>query len=150
MDNASPRERKPTSPRVAVSPRNQKTVIIGEQSTLKVELRKAKESSASVVVVRGPSSGARFVLRDESVVGREATCEIALNDPSVSRKHARINKEGDAYRLTDLGSANGVEPKGKKNASFFVFLISVSLRPMSMKQRSAPRLWCWQRTISSR
>jgi len=123
MDNTSPR--KLTSPRVLVSPRsNQKTVIIGEQSTLKVELRKAKESKASVVVVRGPSSGTSFVLRDgESTVGRDAACEIALNDPSVSRKHAKISKEGEAcYRLTDLGSANGTHVNEVKISSSSVML----------------------------
>lgn len=38
--------------------------------------------------------------------GRDPSTQIPLNDQSVSRRHARINKEGDLFRLTDLGSAN--------------------------------------------
>ena len=71
MDQAvSPR--KITSPRVLAnsSPRNMKTVVLGEQNTFKQEIRKAKETTASLVVVRGPSIGKRYLLEaEESVIG---------------------------------------------------------------------------------
>jgi hypothetical protein len=149
MDQAvSPR--KITSPRVLAnsSPRNMKTVVLGEQNTFKQEIRKAKETTASLVVVRGPSIGKRYLLEaEESVIGeghnrekkkkkkkkkrfmfssttagRDPTVQISLADQSVSRKHARINKEGEAYRLTDLGSANGThvnDAKVRKCRSLF-------------------------------
>jgi transcriptional regulator with GAF, ATPase, and Fis domain len=41
-------------------------------------------------------------------VGRDATCEIALGDASVSRRHARIVKAGPGFEVEDLDSKNGV------------------------------------------
>jgi pSer/pThr/pTyr-binding forkhead associated (FHA) protein len=73
-----------------------------------VELKKAKDSPASLVVMRGPSIGARFILSNESnEIGRDPAVQISLSDQSVSRKHARINRVDDKYVLTDLNSANG-------------------------------------------
>lgn len=41
------------------------------------------------------------------VVGRDADCNLVLDSPMVSRKHAELVREGDTYRIRDLGSANG-------------------------------------------
>ena len=41
-------------------------------------------------------------------VGRSAANLIVLNDPTVSSTHARISWTGSAYRIEDLGSANGI------------------------------------------
>jgi hypothetical protein len=43
----------------------------------------------------------------EVVVGRDAECDIYLNDPSVSRRHSRIFKIYNDYFIEDLGSTNG-------------------------------------------
>src|SRR2546429_8772060 len=42
-----------------------------------------------------------------ATVGSDPTCEIALGDPTVSRRHARIEYRGVNYYLSDLGSSNG-------------------------------------------
>lgn len=44
---------------------------------------------------------------DQLSVGREASCGLSLPDSSVSRQHALIEKVGDSYFVTDLGSTNG-------------------------------------------
>jgi hypothetical protein len=55
-----------------------------------------------------PATGAPVVVsQDVSVVGREPGCEIFVNDGSVSRRHARIERRGAAYFVVDEGSANG-------------------------------------------
>ena len=55
-----------------------------------------------------PVTGAPFVIdQDVSVVGREPGCEVFVNDGSVSRRHARIERRGAAYFVVDEGSANG-------------------------------------------
>ncbi len=55
-----------------------------------------------------PPIGAPIVIsQDVSVVGREPGCEIYVNDGSVSRRHARIERRGAAYFVVDEGSANG-------------------------------------------
>lgn len=55
-----------------------------------------------------PASGAPVsISQDVSVVGREPGCEVFVNDGSVSRRHARIERRGAAYFVVDEGSANG-------------------------------------------
>ena len=40
-------------------------------------------------------------------VGRSPNCEIHIDHQSVSRRHCTLEPEGDAIRVSDLGSANG-------------------------------------------
>ncbi len=57
-----------------------------------------------------PSQGAATpveVTQDRVVVGREATCDLVVNDGSVSRKHAIIERRGTGWAIVDQGSANG-------------------------------------------
>jgi hypothetical protein len=55
-----------------------------------------------------PVSGAPIeVTRDQSLVGRDPSCEIVVSDGSVSRRHARLEKRGGAWFVVDQGSANG-------------------------------------------
>jgi pSer/pThr/pTyr-binding forkhead associated (FHA) protein/ABC-type transporter Mla MlaB component len=46
-------------------------------------------------------------------IGRNAANLVVLNDPTVSSSHARVSWTGSAYRLEDLGSANGIFVDGK-------------------------------------
>jgi len=51
----------------------------------------------------------------EIVVGRGQQADLALDNLSVSRKHARIRREGErALIVEDLGGKNGIELGGKK------------------------------------
>jgi pSer/pThr/pTyr-binding forkhead associated (FHA) protein len=50
----------------------------------------------------------------ELVVGRGNTCDLVLPAAGVSRRHARFVREGDAFRVVDLGSANGVRVNGER------------------------------------
>ena len=47
-----------------------------------------------------------------ATVGRGADCQIIVDDPNVSRRHAEIRADGDAYVLDDLGSTNGTRVNG--------------------------------------
>jgi diguanylate cyclase (GGDEF)-like protein len=56
----------------------------------------------------GPNLGARYPLGEgPQVLGRDHTCDISVDDPSVSRRHARFQPENDGFAVTDLGSTNG-------------------------------------------
>ncbi|HEY2769013.1 MAG TPA: FHA domain-containing protein [Solirubrobacteraceae bacterium] len=44
---------------------------------------------------------------DELTVGRHPACDIALGDPSVSRRHARLRFRDGTWMLQDLESRNG-------------------------------------------
>lgn len=48
------------------------------------------------------------------VVGRDATCDVPLDNIGISRQHARIEKHGDFYVLCDLGSENGTYVRGRR------------------------------------
>jgi hypothetical protein len=45
--------------------------------------------------------------KDSALIGRELTCDVVLNDGSVSRRHAKIERIEGAFKITDQGSANG-------------------------------------------
>lgn len=47
-------------------------------------------------------------------IGRGNDCQLALNDPLVSRAHAAISLQGDTVVLEDLGSRNGVRVNGQR------------------------------------
>lgn len=66
---------------------------------------------AELLVAGGPGAGARFPLSfGDHVVGREA--EIAINDPSLSRRHFRLTVTPSAVTVTDVGSLNGTSVEG--------------------------------------
>ncbi|HZE98378.1 MAG TPA: FHA domain-containing protein [Planctomycetota bacterium] len=46
-------------------------------------------------------------------IGRATDNVLPLGDKKSSRKHARIEKVGDEYRINDLGSGNGTKVNGK-------------------------------------
>src|SRR6185312_9855408 len=48
------------------------------------------------------------------VVGRSAGCQLSLDDPLVSRRHAMIVVSGDGVTVEDLESRNGVVVNGNR------------------------------------
>ena len=50
----------------------------------------------------------------ELVAGRGNMCDLVLTAAGVSRRHARFVREGDRFRVHDLGSANGVRVNGER------------------------------------
>ncbi len=42
-------------------------------------------------------------------IGRDSSCEIVLDERTVSRVHAEIRREGDQVRLVDMESTNGIQ-----------------------------------------
>ena len=63
---------------------------------------------------RGLLASGTFELthRDQVVIGRSTECDIRTDDPSLSRKHARVEREGDGWAITDLASAHGMSVGG--------------------------------------
>jgi predicted component of type VI protein secretion system len=47
-------------------------------------------------------------------VGRNATCQLSLDDPLVSRRHALLTVTADGVTIEDLQSRNGVLVNGKR------------------------------------
>jgi hypothetical protein len=66
------------------------------------------DSSALLLVHRGPNAGARFLLdADRTTAGRHPDSDIFLDDVTVSRKHAEFLREPGGFRVRDIGSLNG-------------------------------------------
>jgi pSer/pThr/pTyr-binding forkhead associated (FHA) protein len=52
--------------------------------------------------------------RDRSVLGRDAACEVVVEDKSVSRRHLLIERRGEDWAVVDQGSANGTYLDGRR------------------------------------
>jgi len=51
---------------------------------------------------------------DVAIVGRDATADIVIDTPNVSRQHARIEATVEGWYVTDLGSTNGTWLNGDR------------------------------------
>ncbi|MBM6546352.1 FHA domain-containing protein [Janibacter sp. YIM B02568] len=67
-----------------------------------------RAGTALLIVLRGPNTGARFLLDDAEVTsGRGPSSDIFLDDVTVSRKHAVFSRGEDGFTVRDVGSLNG-------------------------------------------
>ena len=69
-----------------------------------------EQPETKLQVTGGPDAGAALTLEDEGrvyVIGREASCDLALADTDVSRAHVNVVRRGSTVLLRDLGSKNG-------------------------------------------
>ncbi len=74
------------------------------------EVRKldAEPAAPSRAVLAG--GGRRTVLSGSRVtIGRSRECDVQVDDPNVSRRHAELHNEGGAWHVIDLGSTNGIK-----------------------------------------
>jgi len=68
-----------------------------------------RSSTWYLFVHKGPKKGAAYPLPDGATIsiGRHADNHIVIDDPMVSRQHARLTWQANTFLLEDLGSANG-------------------------------------------
>jgi len=68
---------------------------------------------ARLIAIAGSQAGRKFKIGDHAVIGRSGDASVTLEDPEVSRSHARVSKSDlGAYLLEDLGSKNGTQVNG--------------------------------------
>jgi pSer/pThr/pTyr-binding forkhead associated (FHA) protein len=66
------------------------------------------EGVGMLIVRRGPNAGSTFVLdEDSTTIGRDPESDIFLDDVTVSRHHAVIERSDGHYEVRDSGSLNG-------------------------------------------
>lgn len=73
---------------------------------------------AYLIQRNGIRAGSVYRLNENTAIGRaQHDNHVALDDSSVSRRHARVWREDGSFRLWDLASANGsfvITPEGKR------------------------------------
>jgi len=63
---------------------------------------------AMLVIHRGPAQGSRFLLDTDVVsIGRSPESDVFLDDVTVSRKHAQIDRTNSEFSISDSHSLNG-------------------------------------------
>ncbi len=68
-----------------------------------------------LVMRNGPNPGATYALDGEIItIGRDPSNTIAINDPEVSRQHARLTAQGGKIIIEDNGSTNGTAINGRR------------------------------------
>lgn len=68
-----------------------------------------------LTVRKGPKVGQVFYLDTRSlIIGRDPMSDIIINDPEVSRQHARISETDNGFQIEDLGSTNGTFVDGQR------------------------------------
>lgn len=71
-----------------------------------------QEEYPMLVAQDGPLKGQRWALSNTVMIGRDATCEVVVQDRQVSRFHARLTPTAEGVMLEDLGSKNGTHHNG--------------------------------------
>jgi pSer/pThr/pTyr-binding forkhead associated (FHA) protein len=66
-----------------------------------------------LVAQTGALTGQRWALaKEECIIGRGADCDVVVDDKTVSRHHAKINRVGNTWLLSDA-SKNGTHVNGQ-------------------------------------
>lgn len=69
-------------------------------------------------ILKGPMAGEVFKITHFPItIGRDPSCELFLNDRTVTRKHATLDVIGNEVVITDLNSLNGIWIDGEMRDS---------------------------------
>src|SRR5437016_14415339 len=61
-----------------------------------------------LVICDGEMGGQSFMLdRPVITIGRGFECDVAINDASISRRHAQVSRQANGHYVQDLASRNG-------------------------------------------
>ncbi|MEY4981071.1 MAG: hypothetical protein RL174_409 [Actinomycetota bacterium] len=92
-----------------------------EDGTLNLGQISVSSSSQELAVEWTPTlevGGRRFsITKARTTVGRDATADIQINDPGLSRQHFEIVWDGKSAGVRDLGSTNGTKVSGQTISS---------------------------------
>lgn len=105
---------------VWVELRAESRVVVSPPVVVPASPAEASAPPAVPVVEGGVASGARLVLlapaaiagtvfdlQTETTIGRAPGCGVVVDDPRVSKLHARLFHSGGRWVVEDLGSTNG-------------------------------------------
>jgi transcriptional regulator with GAF, ATPase, and Fis domain len=66
-----------------------------------------------LLVIGGPLKDSTFALPSGEIhIGRDPSNLLSISDPSLSRRHCALSRDGDSYKIRDLDSRNGTSVNG--------------------------------------
>ncbi|HEX5656872.1 MAG TPA: GGDEF domain-containing protein [Polyangiales bacterium] len=87
---------------------------ITQEVALPANVRPSR-NAMTLHVIKGPRAGEVLTVdRDDAVLGRGEDADLRIQDPSLSRTHARFERDGDTLTVTDLESMNGTFVEGQR------------------------------------
>jgi pSer/pThr/pTyr-binding forkhead associated (FHA) protein len=76
---------------------------------------------ARLVMVAGPEAGTEYDLTvNLYVIGRSDEANLRIDDPSISRAHARLDGDEQAWTISDLDSINGIIVNGARRDDYLL------------------------------
>lgn len=93
--------------------------IRGQHEVTESRLRATRSATmtgdAKLLLIRGPQSGRAFELDKRTLtLGRDPRNEIVIDHPQVSRRHARLTRQNNAWVIEDMDSTNGTFVNGTR------------------------------------
>jgi pSer/pThr/pTyr-binding forkhead associated (FHA) protein len=71
-------------------------------------LSRSTDLNGVLVICDGEMAGQSFMLdRPVVTIGRGSECDVAINDASISRRHAQVLRQANGHYVQDLASRNG-------------------------------------------
>ena len=113
----------PTAPQVPVAPEavhmptaamRPTPEAVGPPPPETISLRRKPQAMGWLMVEKGPRAGQEFRLGEVTAIGRSGDNDIILDDPSVSRQHAKVRLEGQSFTIFDLGATNPTRVNGQE------------------------------------
>ncbi len=87
-----------------------RTMVYSSAERVAEPLRESARPRTAIMVIEGR----RMVVGERgATLGRSRQCEVVVDDPNVSRRHAELRPRGGSWVLTDLGSTNGSRVNGR-------------------------------------
>jgi len=95
--------------------KDKKIEFVEEVSTdILKDIKKISDIGSGLVIIKGPNIGDIFLInKSKFTIGRNPESDIFLDDITVSRKHAILEKIDKDFRIKDTGSLNGSYVNGQ-------------------------------------
>jgi hypothetical protein len=84
-------------------------------STTGADARRVESPREQARVLLVSDEKRTVVTGEPFVIGRSRECDLVLDDPNVSRRHAELRREDGGWAVRDLGSTNGIKLNGRRS-----------------------------------